>query len=121
MVGDGDQRAWKDAVGRDDVGAVDPDVSSFQARGAARRNLDGRERRSFRHAAILNASSAGAAGRVELRSRASDSTDGRASAAPRTFPYDFRSRKIICSALLSSGAFAKEPYSATGARPASRN
>jgi hypothetical protein len=33
----------------------------------------------------------------------------------------WRSRKIICSAVLSSGVLANEPYSATGSRPTSRN
>ena len=40
VVGDGDERAGRDAVGGDDVGAVDPDVSGFEAGGAAGGDLD---------------------------------------------------------------------------------
>jgi hypothetical protein len=39
MIGHADQRTWSDAVGRNDVGAIDPDVAGFQASGATRGNL----------------------------------------------------------------------------------
>ena len=35
-----DERAGRDAVGGDDVGAVDPDVAGFEAGGAAGGDLD---------------------------------------------------------------------------------
>src|SRR5437899_11559613 len=58
MVGDADYSAGVDIVGGDDIGAVDPGVSSFQAGGTARRNLHGWKVRGsggFWHAVILNA------------------------------------------------------------------
>src|SRR5206468_431956 len=43
MVGDADYGAGFNVVGGDDVGAVHPDVSGFEAGGAAGRNLNGWE------------------------------------------------------------------------------
>ncbi len=51
-----DQRAGGNAIGRNDVGPIDPDVTVFQAGSAARRNFDGRGGGAaclLRHAAIL--------------------------------------------------------------------
>src|SRR5450631_192989 len=120
VVGDADYGAGKGGVGRDDVGAVDPDVSVFQARGAAGGDLDGGMDRSsglFWHAAILNA---GVPMNCGPGRAALDWTAG--GGCPHiNLQEGLRSRKIICSAVLSRGALAKEPYSATGSRPASRN
>src|ERR1700689_4324666 len=69
MVGDSNQGAGKDAVGGNDVRAVDPDMAGFEARGAAWGNLYRWEtwrRGLFWHAVILNAEVGSAAGRVEL-------------------------------------------------------
>src|SRR5579862_4986833 len=68
MVSDTDQRAGKDAVGGDDVRAVDPDVSGLKAGSAARGDFHGgKTRGKLRHAAILNAGSLCDGARVVLR------------------------------------------------------
>ncbi len=70
MVEDADERAGRNAVGRGDIGAVDPDVAGFEAVGAAEREFYRVEigRGRLGHAAILNSCIPDAADRVELRS-----------------------------------------------------
>jgi hypothetical protein len=56
MVGDANHGSGEDVVGRDDVGAVDPDVAGFDASGPARGNFDCEDGRAIvilRHTAIL--------------------------------------------------------------------
>lgn len=48
LVGDSDQRSGFHSVGRNNVGAIDPDVTGFEARGAARGDFNFREVNGFR-------------------------------------------------------------------------